>query len=82
MPDANLDRESFQQDILRVLTILSDRESRVVQLYFGLNGNPALTLEEIGAIFDLTRENVRQIKERAIRKMKKPLRARLLAKYR
>ncbi|HXU27674.1 MAG TPA: sigma factor-like helix-turn-helix DNA-binding protein, partial [Bacteroidia bacterium] len=60
---------------------LTTREADVVRLYFGLNGNQSLTLEEIGARFDLTRERVRQIKEKAVRRLKHTSRSKLLKTY-
>src|ERR1700740_2818718 len=64
-PDKELLIDSLRQEIERSLNTLTTREADVVRLYFGLNGNQSLTLEEIGARFDLTRERVRQIKEKA-----------------
>jgi RNA polymerase primary sigma factor len=71
-PDAddNLLYESLQTEVARSLVTLPERERQVVMLFFGIGSSAALTLEEIGAKFDLTRERVRQIKEKAIRKLK------------
>ncbi|HNO70917.1 MAG TPA: sigma factor-like helix-turn-helix DNA-binding protein, partial [Bacteroidia bacterium] len=60
---------------------LSSREGDVLRLYFGLHGGPSMTLEEIGERFALTRERVRQIKEKAIRRLKHSSRSKLLKAY-
>jgi RNA polymerase primary sigma factor len=80
-PDENVMLESLQQDIERSVLSLSGRESDVVRLFYGLNGKTALSLEEIGQRFDLTRERVRQIKEKAIRRLKHTSRCRSLKTY-
>ena len=68
-PDKNLLHESLRTEIERALETLTPREADVVRLYFGLGEKHAMTLEEIGETFDLTRERVRQIKEKAIRRL-------------
>ena len=73
--------ESLRKEIERSLKTLTTREADVVRLYFGLNGEHPLTLEEIGERFDLTRERVRQIKEKAIRRFKHTSRSRMLKSY-
>ena len=80
-PDKDLVIESLRSDIERSLCTLTPREADVVRLYYGLNGKHALTLEEIGERFDLTRERVRQIKEKAIRRLKHTSRSRMLKSY-
>lgn len=80
-PEGGLINESLRREIERALTTLTAREADVVRLYFGLNGEHALTLEEIGERFDLTRERVRQIKEKAIRRLKHTSRSKLLKTY-
>jgi RNA polymerase primary sigma factor len=80
-PENTLISESLRKEIERALSTLTSREADVVRLYFGLNGEHALTLEEIGERFDLTRERVRQIKEKAIRRLKHTSRSRLLKTY-
>ena len=80
-PDKALLIDSLRQEIERSLTTLTAREADVVRLYFGLNGATSLTLEEIGARFDLTRERVRQIKEKAVRRLKHTSRSKLLKTY-
>jgi len=79
--DAGLMRESLAREIQRSLSTLTDKERDVVNLYYGIGMNHGLTLEEIGAKFDLTRERVRQIKEKAIRRLKHTSRSKLLKSY-
>lgn len=74
-PDSGLMTASLTGDVQRVLSTLSSRESEVLQLYYGLNDNASLTLEEIGERYNLTRERVRQIKEKATRKLRHPSRS-------
>ena len=69
-PDSGLISESLQIEVRRALSTLSEREAEVIKLYFGLDREQALTLEEIGEKFQLTRERVRQIKEKAIRRLR------------
>ena len=69
-PENNLVMESLRKDIERSLTALTPRESDVVKLFYGLEGKAPMSLDEIGDRFDLTRERVRQIKEKAIRRLK------------
>ena len=69
-PDKTLLHESLRTEIERALETLTPREADVVRLYFGLGNQHAMTLEEIGETFDLTRERVRQIKEKALRKLR------------
>ncbi len=80
-PDDNLMRESLQEEIERAFATLSPREADVLRLYFGIGQEHALTLEEIGERFNLTRERVRQIKEKAIRKLRQSNRCKMLKKY-
>ncbi|MBS1647912.1 MAG: sigma-70 family RNA polymerase sigma factor [Bacteroidetes bacterium] len=80
-PDKELLLQSLRDEIERSLSTLTDREANVVRLYFGLSGNPQLSLEEIGERFDLTRERVRQIKEKAVRRLKHTSRSKLLRNY-
>ncbi|MBK9253940.1 MAG: RNA polymerase sigma factor RpoD/SigA [Saprospiraceae bacterium] len=72
-PDLKLMEESIRKEVVEGLDILSPREIQVVIAYYGLEGRKPLTLEEIGELYDLTRERVRQIKERAIRRMRKSI---------
>ncbi len=80
-PEFTLMNESLRREIERALSTLTQREADVVRLYFGLNGEHALSLEEIGEKFDLTRERVRQIKEKAVRRLKHTSRSKLLKAY-
>ncbi len=81
-PDFRLLNESLKEEIKRTLDTLTPREADVIALYFGLGSEHAsLTLEEIGQKFDLTRERVRQIKEKALRRLKHSSRSALLSKY-
>ena len=80
-PDKNLIHESLRTEIERALETLTPREADVVRLYFGLGEKHAMTLEEIGETFDLTRERVRQIKEKAIRRLKHTSRSKILKTY-
>jgi len=79
--DGDLMRESLQKEIERSLETLTERERDVIRLFFGIGMNHGLTLEEIGDKFDLTRERVRQIKEKAIRRLRQNSRSRLLKMY-
>lgn len=80
-PDRNLVHESLRKEIERSLTTLTPREADIIRLYYGLNGVQPHTLEEIGEAFYLTRERVRQIKEKAIKRLKNEKRSRLLKAY-
>ncbi|HPD54125.1 MAG TPA: RNA polymerase sigma factor RpoD/SigA [Bacteroidia bacterium] len=79
--DGSLMNESLQREIDRSLSTLTEREREVIKLFFGIGMPHGLTLEEIGAKFDLTRERVRQIKEKAIRRLRHKSRSRLLKAY-
>jgi len=81
IPDRDLLTESLRTEISRALATLTPREADVVQLYFGLGDEHPMTLEEIGEQFDLTRERVRQIKEKAIRRLKHTSRSKILKTY-
>jgi RNA polymerase primary sigma factor len=70
-PDSVLLKESLKEEVQEGLQILSPREVEVLSSYYGLEGKKSLTLEEIGELYNLTRERVRQIKERAIRRLRK-----------
>jgi RNA polymerase primary sigma factor len=80
-PDNTLMSDSLKNEIERALLTLSERESEVIKLYFGLNEEHSLTLEEIGEKFNLTRERVRQIKEKAIRRLRHASRSKNLRSY-
>ena len=80
-PDRELLIESLRTEIERALETLTPREADVIRLYFGLAEQHSMTLEEIGETFDLTRERVRQIKEKAIRRLKHTSRSKILKTY-
>jgi len=80
-PDDKLLSESLKEEIKSLLGILPEREAEVVRLYFGLDGDYSMTLEEIGEKFNLTRERVRQIKEKAIRRLRHNSKTRNLKSY-
>jgi RNA polymerase primary sigma factor len=79
--DSGLIYESLSKEIQRSLSTLTERERDIINLYFGIGISHGLTLDEIGAKFDLTRERVRQIKEKAIRRLKHTARSKLLKSY-
>ena len=80
-PDQKLMTDSLRSEIERALATLQEREAEVIKLYFGLNKEHSLTLEEIGEKFNLTRERVRQIKEKAIRRLRHASRSKNLRAY-
>ena len=80
-PDRELLTDSLRLEIERSLSTLTGREADVVRLYFGLSGGHAHSLEEMGEKFDLTRERVRQIKEKGVRRLKHGSRSKLLKSY-
>lgn len=80
-PETGLLYESLRKEIDRAVQTLTQREADVVKLYFGLGEGHPMTLEEIGEKFDLTRERVRQIKEKAIRRLKHTSRSKILKSY-
>jgi RNA polymerase primary sigma factor len=80
-PEHELINDSLRREIERALTTLTMREAEVLRCFFGLDGKAAMTLEEIGEKFDLTRERVRQIKEKGIRRLKHTSRSKILKTY-
>jgi RNA polymerase primary sigma factor len=80
-PDSALMLDSLTVEVQRALSTLTSREADVLGLYFGLNNNSSMTLEEIGERFSLTRERVRQIKEKATRRLRHASRSRTLKAY-
>lgn len=80
-PDSGLMNDSLRREVQRALSTLTQREADVISLYFGLNGEHSMTLEEIGERFNLTRERVRQIKEKAIRRLRHTSRSKALKPY-
>lgn len=80
-PDNIVMRESLQKEIERSLNTLKYREASIIRLYYGLGGNTTHTLEEIGTLYELTRERVRQIKEKGLRRLKNTSRNKILKAY-
>lgn len=80
-PDNELISESLKSEVKSVLATLPEREAEVIRLYFGLDGEYPMTLEEIGEKFNLTRERVRQIKEKAIRRLRHNSKSNILKSY-
>lgn len=80
-PDSGLMEISLQEEISKTLDTLSEREREVVRLYFGIGEETSHTLEEIGQRFNLTRERARQIKEKALRRLKHSSRSKRLYAY-
>ena len=80
-PDRELQMDSLQEEVAAALDTLKDREREVIRMYFGIGQSYALTLNEIGEEFGLTRERVRQIKEKAIRRLRHRSRSRKLRQY-
>ena len=81
MPDEALQEELLRTEVRRAVSALTDRESEVLNLYFGLNSDRSYTLEEIGVRFGLTRERIRQIKQKAINKLRHTRKGSRLAAY-
>ncbi|MBR5351076.1 MAG: RNA polymerase sigma factor RpoD/SigA [Prevotella sp.] len=81
MADRMLVIESLREEINRALTSLNDRERNIIEAFFGINQTAEMTLEEIGEKFGLTRERVRQIKEKAIRKLRQNTKSKMLKSY-
>ncbi|MEL6389163.1 MAG: RNA polymerase sigma factor RpoD/SigA [Bacteroidota bacterium] len=80
-PDSELMEGSLKEEVKYGLSLLSSREVDVLTAYYGLNGRKSMTLEEIGELYGLTRERVRQIKERAIRRLRKSVNKENLQSY-
>lgn len=80
-PDRELMQESLSIEIDRALATLTEKEAEVVRLNYGLGNQPAMTLQEIGDIFDLSRERVRQIREKAIKRLRHTSKSKILMKY-
>jgi RNA polymerase primary sigma factor len=79
--DEALLKESLRLEIERTLNILTERERDIIKLYFGIGMNHGLTIDEIGEKFDLTRERVRQIKEKALKRLRQSTRSKVLRNY-
>ena len=80
-PESGLIYESLRKEVERAISTLTTRESDVIRFYFGLNGSYPMSLEEIGEKFELTRERVRQIKEKAIKRLRHTSRSNILQSY-
>lgn len=80
-PDNNLMHDSLSIEINRALETLSQREADVIRMNYGIGNQPAMTLQEIGEIFDLSRERVRQIREKGIRRLKHQSKNKILKTY-
>jgi len=80
-PDKNLLNDSLCKEIERSLLTLTEREAEIIRMYYGINGRQPHTLEEIGEMFNLTRERVRQIKEKAIKRLQNTSRSKFLKTY-
>ena len=80
-PDSGLMVDSLRGEVQRALATLTQRESDIIAFYYGLNGEQAMTLEEIGRNFGITRERVRQIKEKATRRLRHSSRSKALRTY-
>lgn len=81
MPDAELMHDSLKKEVENMLSMLDEREAEVIRLSFGIGSNQKATLEEIGERFNLTRERIRQIKEKALRKLRTSKRSHKLKEY-
>jgi RNA polymerase primary sigma factor len=79
--DDTINREGLQTELGRALSKLTEREADVIKMFYGLEPNRPMTLEEISTRFDMTRERIRQIKEKALRKLKHPSRSKILKTY-
>jgi RNA polymerase primary sigma factor len=80
-PDSELMDESLKDEVIQILKGLTSREAKILKLYFGLDGEKARTLEEVGMEFRLTRERIRQIKEKALNKLHRSSRSKELRQY-
>ena len=80
-PDDELISESLKKEVKGILALLPEREAEIIRLYFGLDGENPMTLEEIGEKFNLTRERVRQVKEKAIRRLRHNSKSNILKSY-
>jgi RNA polymerase primary sigma factor len=80
-PDSEVLSQSLTEEVCIILDTLTNREAKILKLYFGLDGEKPHTLAEIGAVFKLTRERVRQIKEKALGKLRHGSRSKVLRQY-
>src|SRR5207245_10598427 len=81
VPDDDIFEHALTESIEEVLATLKDREAKILRLYFGLEGQEPMTLEEIGSLLGITRERVRQIKEKALARLRHVSRARALESF-
>jgi RNA polymerase primary sigma factor len=72
---------ALKEDINQVLATLSDKEREIIELRYGLNGQNPMSLKEIGELYNLTKERIRQIEKKALERMKQPSRSKLLESY-
>ena len=79
--DRELVIESLKAEVSRILKLLTDKEQKVLRAFFGIDGSPEMTLDEIGEKYNLTRERVRQIKEKALRRLRHNTKNKLLKSY-
>jgi len=79
--DEALSAAELREEIRRAMHSLTDSEARVLRMYYGLDGHPPMTLEEIGVFVGRTRERVRQIKEKALQKLRHPARSECLKEH-
>lgn len=79
--DRELAIESLKAEVSRILKLLTDKEQKVLRAFFGIDGSPEMTLNEIGEKYNLTRERVRQIKEKALRRLRHNTKNKLLKSY-
>ena len=79
--DRELAIESLKAEVSRILKLLTDKEQKVLRAFFGIDGSPEMTLDEIGEKYNLTRERVRQIKEKALRRHRHNTKNKLLKSY-
>ena len=80
-PYQNAENAMLKDALLQVLGTIDDREAQVIKMRFGLNGKSPMTLEEVGKVFDLTKERIRQIEDKALRKLRNPVRSGKLKEY-
>lgn len=80
-PEDSAINQSMKEDISKILETLSDKEAEVLKYRFGLEGYKAMSLKEVGDVFNLTKERIRQIEKKAIKRLQHPTRAKKLASY-
>ena len=80
-PEDEAINKSMKEDISKVLATLTDKEAEVLRYRFGLEGYKSMSLKEVGDVFNLTKERIRQIEKKAIKRLQHPTRAKRLASY-